>query len=213
VAVSEAPAGTVRRRRNREATRRAIVDAAFELFSRSGFARTSVRDIAAVVGVTDAALYHHFGSKKDLLDAVFAERGVGAWSEWVQHEHPSVPLPLLLERTAIAGLQFIEQHRDLFRLVLIESLAGDTSALAHHAGQMALWRSGIASLIARHPDTPTEADPTATADHLVAALWGIAVERLLGTDPAPLIDIAGRPTPRLRAIARALVGRSLALTP
>jgi AcrR family transcriptional regulator len=199
----------VRRRRNRAATRQAIVDAAFQLFSRHGFSRTSVRDIAAAVGVTDAALYHHFDSKKDLLDAVFAERGVGAWAEWVQHEHPDTPLLLLLERTAIAGLQFIEQNRDLFRLVLIESLAGDAAALAHHAGQMSLWRTGIAALIARHPRRPEDESADVIAEHLVAALWGYAVERLLGTDPAPILDAAGRPAPRLRTLAHGLVRRTL----
>lgn len=199
----------LRRRRNRAATRQAIVDAAFQLFSRNGFARTSVRDIAALVGVTDAALYHHFDSKKDLLDAVFAERGVSAWAAWVQHEHPDTPLPLLLERTAIAGLQFIEQNRDLFRLVLLESLAGDEAALAHHAGQMALWRTGITALISRHPHAPHADEAAAIAEYLVAALWGIAVERLLGTDPHPLLDDAGRPLPRLRALARGLVRRLL----
>jgi AcrR family transcriptional regulator len=199
----------IRRRRNRAATRQAIVDAAFQLFSRHGFSRTSVRDIAAAVGVSDAALYHHFDSKKDLLDAVFAERGVGAWAEWVQHEHPDTPLPLLLERTAIAGLQFIEQNRDLFRLVLIESLAGDAAALAHHAGQMALWRTGIAALIARHPHRPEDDSAEVIAEHLVAVLWGYAVERLLGADPAPILDAAGRPAPRLRTLAHGLVRRTL----
>lgn len=201
----------IRRRRNRAATRQAIVDAAFQLFSRHGFSRTSVRDIAAAVGVTDAALYHHFDSKKDLLDAVFAERGVGAWAEWVQTEHPDTPLPLLLERTAIAGLQFIEQNRDLFRLVLIESLGGDVAALAHHAGQMALWRTGIAALINQHPRGPGDEHAEVIAEQLVATLWGFAVERLLGTDPEPLLNATGRPAPRLRTLARRLVDRTLRL--
>ena len=48
-----------------------IVDAASELFLRNGYDATSVRQIADVVGVTEAALYYHFkDGKRGLLEAV-----------------------------------------------------------------------------------------------------------------------------------------------
>ena len=48
-----------------------IVDAASELFLRNGYDATSVRQIADVVGVTEAALYYHFkDGKRELLEAV-----------------------------------------------------------------------------------------------------------------------------------------------
>jgi AcrR family transcriptional regulator len=51
-------------------TRRIILDAAYGLFYRKGFARVSVDEIAAVAGVTKRTLYYHFKSKDDLLAAV-----------------------------------------------------------------------------------------------------------------------------------------------
>jgi AcrR family transcriptional regulator len=56
-----------------EATRRALLDAAADLFTERGFARTSLDDVAAVARVTKGAIYHHFGSKPGLLEAVIGE--------------------------------------------------------------------------------------------------------------------------------------------
>jgi AcrR family transcriptional regulator len=56
--------------RSAAATRRRIVDAAYELFYRKGFARVSVDAIAAHAGVTKRTLYAHFDSKDRLLAEV-----------------------------------------------------------------------------------------------------------------------------------------------
>lgn len=49
-----------------------ILDAAEELFSERGFAETSLRNITTRAGVNLAAVNYHFGSKKALIQAVFA---------------------------------------------------------------------------------------------------------------------------------------------
>jgi AcrR family transcriptional regulator len=51
-------------------TRERILAAALALFARQGYAGSSVRDIAEAVGVTKAALYYHFRSKEEILDAL-----------------------------------------------------------------------------------------------------------------------------------------------
>ena len=51
-------------------TRRRIIDTALELFATRGYAGTSMRDISMQLSVTKAALYYHFPSKEDLLDAL-----------------------------------------------------------------------------------------------------------------------------------------------
>ncbi|NMO89162.1 TetR family transcriptional regulator [Actinomycetospora sp. TBRC 11914] len=56
-----------------EATRRALLDAAADLFTERGFAHTSLDDVAAVARVTKGAIYHHFASKPGLFEAVFEE--------------------------------------------------------------------------------------------------------------------------------------------
>lgn len=51
-------------------TRRRILEAAYELFYRKGFARVGVDVVAEAAGVTKRTLYYHFDSKDELLAAV-----------------------------------------------------------------------------------------------------------------------------------------------
>jgi AcrR family transcriptional regulator len=48
-------------------TRERILDIALELFADQGYDKTSLRDIAARLGTTKAALYYHFERKEDIL--------------------------------------------------------------------------------------------------------------------------------------------------
>ncbi len=59
-----------------EATRTRILDAAEYLFSEHGVKGASLRAIVAHAGVNLAAVNYHFGSKKGLLEAVFARRTI-----------------------------------------------------------------------------------------------------------------------------------------
>lgn len=52
------------------ATRNAILAAAHDLFTEQGFADTTSREIAARAGVTVGAVFHHFGTKAKLFEAV-----------------------------------------------------------------------------------------------------------------------------------------------
>ena len=51
-------------------SRQRFVDAAVQLFIRHSFAGTSLQMIADEVGVTKAAVYHHFHTREELLTAV-----------------------------------------------------------------------------------------------------------------------------------------------
>jgi AcrR family transcriptional regulator len=55
------------------ATRAALLEAARRLFGERGYAATSTEDVVAAAGVTKGALYHHFGGKPDLFQAVFEQ--------------------------------------------------------------------------------------------------------------------------------------------
>src|ERR1041385_1388783 len=57
-------------------TRSRILDVAEELFGEQGLDRVSIRDITAKAKVNLAAINYHFGSKEDLIAAVFERRVV-----------------------------------------------------------------------------------------------------------------------------------------
>lgn len=60
--------------------RQAIFDASLDLFLEKGFGRTSMREIAAAVGIGKATLYDYFKTKDDILLS-FLEREASAMAE------------------------------------------------------------------------------------------------------------------------------------
>ncbi|ROL79159.1 TetR family transcriptional regulator [Pseudomonas protegens] len=53
-----------------EQTRARLIASARQAFARLGYAKTSMDDLTAEAGLTRGALYHHFGDKQGLLEAV-----------------------------------------------------------------------------------------------------------------------------------------------
>lgn len=78
-----------RRAERREATRREILDTAWEIARRDGLAAVTLREVAGRIGMRSPSLYTHFDSKNAIYDAMFAQ----AWIELVDlfdaMEHPA----------------------------------------------------------------------------------------------------------------------------
>lgn len=67
-----------RKAERREATRREILAAAWEIARESGLEQVTLRDVAERVGMRAPSLYSHFDSKMAIYDAMFGQ----AWSEY-----------------------------------------------------------------------------------------------------------------------------------
>jgi len=65
--------GKDKREAQGDATRTALLTAAREMFGESGYAATSIEDVAARAGVTKGAVYHHFGGKATLFQEVYEQ--------------------------------------------------------------------------------------------------------------------------------------------
>lgn len=123
-------------------TVKSILNAAEELFSERGFAETSLRNITTRAGVNLAAVNYHFGSKKALIQAVFArflapfcaqlEQDLLQMAQRGPEQTPTLPeLLMLLSSTALkAG------HDSPRRLAIFMRLLG----LAYTQGQGHLRR-------------------------------------------------------------------------
>ena len=77
---SQAPAA---RSERAERTRHRILDAAGQCFAASGYAKTTVEEIALQAAVSKALVYHHFRGKEQILEAVL-ERTLADWDEATQ---------------------------------------------------------------------------------------------------------------------------------
>jgi AcrR family transcriptional regulator len=69
-----------RQAERREATRREIVQAAWDIAHTEGLGGVTLREVAARVGMQSPSLYTHFASKNAIYDAMFGE----AWAGYLQ---------------------------------------------------------------------------------------------------------------------------------
>jgi AcrR family transcriptional regulator len=67
-----------RRAKYRDATRREILDVAWQIAREQGLAALTLRAVGAGVGMQAPSLYSHFDSKNAIYDAMFAQ----AWEEY-----------------------------------------------------------------------------------------------------------------------------------
>jgi AcrR family transcriptional regulator len=83
--------------------RRAILDAAAQLFSEGGYASTSLRDIADLAGMKAGSVYYHFSSKDEIVAEVI-EFGVRQVADEVARALERTPEdPVTRLRAAIGG--------------------------------------------------------------------------------------------------------------
>ena len=103
-----------RRAERREATRREILDAAWEIARRDGITAVTLREIAARVGMRPPSLYSHFDSKNAVYDAMFAESWQQVIDEMSALDYPSEPrAKLLAEAEAYFDFATSDQARNL----------------------------------------------------------------------------------------------------
>jgi AcrR family transcriptional regulator len=95
-----------------------ILDCALKFFARRGYDAVGVQELVEAAGITKPTLYHYFGSKRGLLDALLAEQ----FSQMYQVIEPAVKysgdLPLTLERITLAYFKFACDHAIFYRLQL-----------------------------------------------------------------------------------------------
>lgn len=107
-----------------------ILDAAEVLFAERGFTETSLRTITSTAGVNLAAVNYHFGSKKELIQAVF-ERFLTPFTEALAGEldrriaaGETLAVEDLLESLYRVGMgSLAEQGRDPQRFMRLLGLA------------------------------------------------------------------------------------------
>jgi len=158
-----------------EETRAKLIQAARAAFAAKGYANASMDELTATVGLTRGALYHNFGDKKGLLQAVVdqidSEMAMRARAE--QELAPNAWLGLLAE-----GVAYIEMalEPEVQRIVLKDGPAvlGDPSQWPSQNECLLRTTQTIQALVDSEIIKPVDAEAMARLINgaaLNAALW------------------------------------------
>ncbi|MEU4605770.1 TetR/AcrR family transcriptional regulator [Kribbella sp. NPDC023972] len=171
------------------AKREEILRAALEVIARHGYRKTSTRELAAAVGLSEAGLLHYFGSKEKLFEAVLRARDEADTARLDEREDD-----------VVGKLVAIVRHNsDVPGLVQLYSTfsaeAGDPQHGAHDffVDRYQRLRESLADAVrARQADgtISTAADPEKIATLLIALSDGLQVQSQfrLDTEPAEVMD-------------------------
>ncbi|HXH23090.1 MAG TPA: TetR family transcriptional regulator [Dehalococcoidia bacterium] len=199
---AEAAAVRPHRRRPRQGpvTRRQILDSSLRLFSDRGYARTSVRDIAQAVGITDAAIYYHFASKRDLLRALFEERGIIAALMDLEALEPSPDPTEQLQSVSLQALRVLARNRDFIKVLLVEALSETEvgEAVEEWRAAVSRWSGAILRILTIYSKRGTikDLDLEIAAEEIVDCVLGAYLDALLPGSRDVLAD--GEPSERIK---------------
>lgn len=196
-------------------TREALIDAALEHFSRSGYRGAQLASIATSVGVTRSAVLHHFSSKEELLAAALDRRDAIAAERLAGHrdnvDSGSLAFSSLLRDTNVHSRGLVQ----FFTALVGEAVADDHPAHAHvrdrYAATRQMWRDLLEEARQRG-EIPGDVDVDRAAPLLIAVMDGLQIQWLYdeSIDISSLLDSFIEVLPRRgpSPAAEAAAGRS-----
>ncbi len=167
------------------AKREEILTTALDVIARNGYRRTSVKELADAVGLSQAGLLHYFSSKEELFQEVLRKRD----------EVDSQGISDLSRISIDEYVRFIRHNADVPGLVQLyarlsnEATDPEHPAHAYFVERQRLIRAQFADLIRGRQeagDAPASLDPDMTATLLVAVTDGLQTQWMLD----PQIDMA-----------------------
>ena len=166
-----------------QAKRQEILDAALDVFSQNGYDRTSVREIARLVDLSQAGLLHYFSSKEELFTEVLRRRD--ARNEELYDENRGDPV-------TTDGLVSIVMHNaaepGLVRLYVAmsaESTEVESSAREFFVDRYRKLRSDLAQDVKQKQadgELAEDLKPEVLASLMIAAADGLQIQWLLDPD-------------------------------
>jgi AcrR family transcriptional regulator len=187
-----------------EATRRAVLTAARSAFGSTGYAGTSVEEIAAAARVTKGAVYHHFSGKEALFRAVHDEVEGEAQARAFAAADPSAhPIDQIV--AMVNGYLDAALDEEIRRITLIDGpalLGLDPDLPPDQQAAQDGARASVAAAIARGELLDIDADVLAQLIGGLALQCGLLIAR--AADPDATRAALGR---AIDAMLRGLVPR------
>lgn len=129
-----------------ELSRQRILDTAIGIFSEKGFAGASVDEIVEAAGVNKRMVYHYFGNKEKLFQAVLATEYSKLESLEIETFRPEDPIEKVIQDIVSAYFSFLQTNPEFVQLLLWENLNGGRNL---DQMQVPLSKSPILDLLVR----------------------------------------------------------------
>jgi AcrR family transcriptional regulator len=168
------PAGL--RERKKQRTRDALVDAAFGLFARKGFAATTIDEIAEAVELSPRTFFRYFESKEDVALTLFAQQFTALCAAFAARP-AGEPVLTALRHATVKTMRACERGTggfDADRFSCVQQMIRDSPAV--HARSLELcsaYLDDLARQVAARMGVDPARDPRPT---LVAAVATTAVQ-------------------------------------
>jgi AcrR family transcriptional regulator len=159
-----------RRTARAEATRREILDAAWQLVREEGLAALTMRELGARVGMRAQSLYGHFPSKNAIYDAMFGEANRDVLARTSAAAEETDPIAVLRRRAA-AFLQFCVEDPVRHQLLFQRTIPGFEPSPESYAPAVQMLTELTAGLRACGVDDPR------ARDTWTAMLAGLAAQQ------------------------------------
>lgn len=146
--------------RDKERTRRAVLEAAERVVARQG-TNASLADVAAEAGVTKGGLMHHFRSRDELVAGLVEHVLARLWEEVQAH------------------IDVTDDRPGAFTRGYVRALTGDSAYFTEMSSATGLLAqlgadAGLEHVLALHPDDPEQWNRAFAADGLpLARVWAI----------------------------------------
>jgi AcrR family transcriptional regulator len=159
------------RKRDAQATRAALLEAAKAQFAKLGYDSATLRDIAAAAGADVALVGRYFGGKEGLfIEALKASIGTGRWREW---DPASLPREVA---AMMAGSPHGSEERTQSFQFLLRAATSPTTAPMLNVAVKERFLAAIRDWLGGE-------DGEARARVLAAVFIGFLVERLIRDEP------------------------------
>jgi AcrR family transcriptional regulator len=162
-----------------------------------------VRDIARMAGITDAAIYYHFESKRDLLEALVEERGFVTSLQNLERFEADAPIDEALIWMASGAITLMDENREFLRLIIMEGLGGDDAAIEQYRRLVDLWETALTTVLQRYEgkgELPKNS-PEQLARHVIYVILMAFQDSLIGRH----VSDTATPEERRDTITRFLV--------
>jgi AcrR family transcriptional regulator len=199
---------TPSREERKEATRRAIIDAALKLLEERSFSGLSLREVTREAGIVPAAFYRHFDSM-DALGLVLIDESFRSLREMLRSARAGKLDPnRVIESTVEMLVTGVTEQREYWRFIVRERSSGVTVLRYAIRTEIRLITSELATDLARFPgqNTWSTEDLNILASLFVNSMIIIAEAIEEANDPAALEDIKHTAVKQLRMISVGVAG-------